>query len=200
MCFPNNPKTFKSTFVSKTSQAITKVCTCIWSACGRPGASVGRSSTWTSCCTGRTGSRCRPSKRCLAQKNGINCVNWQVGHYCKRFLTKLFWEATQLDALGRLGFEDHQRMRWGKSPKATESEGWVWRSWVWIPKPARIFSSEIYVDNYSPTFFFCLPNFMWQIINLCKSVSTKLQIAHIKEIKKPNVSKKLRNHCITIQS
>ena len=138
MCFPNNPKTFKSTFVSKTSQAITKVCTCIWSACGRPGASVGRSSTWTSCCTGRTGSRCRPSKRCLAQKRD-KLRQLTSRHYCKRFLTKLFWEATQLDALGGLGFEDHQRMRWGKSPKATESEGWVWRSWVWIPKPARIF-------------------------------------------------------------
>ena len=169
MCFPNNPKTFKSTFVSKTSQAITKVCTCIWSACGRPGASVGRSSTWTSCCTGRTGSRCRPSKRCLAQKRD------KLRQLTSRALLQaLFNKATQLDehALGGLGFEDHQRMRWGKSPKATESEGWVWRSWVWIPKPARIFSSEIYVDNYSPTFFFCLPNFMWQVINLCKSVST----------------------------
>ena len=68
------------------------------------------------------------------------------------------------------------------------------------PKTSKDFSSEICVDNYSPTFFFCLPNSMWQIINLCKSVSTKLQIAQIKEIKKPNVSRKLRNHCITIQS
>ena len=59
----------------------------------------------------------------------------------RALLQALFNKATQLDehALGGLGFEDHQRMRWGKSPKATDSEGWVWRSWVWIPKPARIF-------------------------------------------------------------
>ena len=199
MCFPNNPKTFKSTFVSKTSQAITKVCTCIWSACGRPGASVGRSSTWTSCCTGRTGSRCRPSKRCLAQKRD------KLRQLTSRALLQALFNKAVLRGYsagcsGQVGVWGPPEDAMRQESKSHRVRGLSLKVVGLNPKTSKDFSSEIYVDNYSPTFFFCLPNFMWQIINLCKSVSTKLQIAHIKEIKKPNVSKKLRNHCITIQS